>query len=93
MYLLQLDRQEDAEDIAMKADSMASSIPLPDGHAPPPRPLLIMFVCRPGEGESRELPLSVAQRLEIGCIKSTLVKKVASNTGIGVFSTQLIRNS
>ncbi len=79
MYVLQLEGEGrgQIEECASRVEFMAASLPLPEDHAPLPRPLLIMFVCRTGEGEGGKSP-SVTQQLEIGCIKTPLVKKVVT---------------
>ena len=53
---------------------MAAVVPPAEGQAPPPSPILVMFVYHMGEEEGGEA--SVSRELEIGCIKTPLVKKV-----------------
>ena len=60
------------EAIAPEEESMDARLPPPDGHQPPPKPLLLMLVCHSGEGKS----LPVTREIQIGCIKTPLVKKV-----------------
>ena len=55
-----------------REESMGARIPPPDGHPPPPKPLLLMLVCHSGEGKS----LPVTREIQVGCIKTPLVKKV-----------------
>ena len=55
---------------------MAATVPLPEDQHPPPKPILIMFVCRVEEGGGKPLPVS--RKLEIGCIRTPMVKKVSS---------------
>ena len=52
---------------------MAAIVSPAQGQAPPPNPILVLFVYHMGE-EGGEI--SVSREIEIGCIKTSLVKKV-----------------
>ena len=66
MYLL------DGETVGPTEESMSAVIPPPDDHPPPPKSLLVMLVCHPGEEQCSP----VTKEIQIGCIKTPLVKKV-----------------
>ena len=53
-------------------ESMAAIVPPPGGQPPPPHPLLVVFVCHVREGGGS----AITREVEVGCIKTALVKKV-----------------
>ena len=64
------------EAVQVDRESLASSLPPSEGQPPQPKPLLVLFLCpRKEVGESEERG-PVTRKLEIGCIKTPLVKKV-----------------
>lgn len=61
----------------LEFESMAASLPLPDGQEELVEPVLILFQSGQSEGEGGGEGGGEMQReLEIGCIKTALVKKV-----------------
>ena len=66
MYVL------DGETIGPREESMGAVISPPDDHPPPPKPLPLILVCHSGEEQNSP----VTKEIQIGCIKTPLVKKV-----------------
>ena len=66
MYVL------DGETIGPREESMGAIISPPDDHPPPPKPLPLILVCHSGEEQNSP----VTKEIQIGCIKTPLVKKV-----------------
>ena len=62
----------DGETVGPTEESMGAVISPPDDHPPPPKSLLVMLVCHSGEGQSSP----VTKEIQIGYIKTPLVKKV-----------------
>ena len=62
----------DGETVGPTEESMGAVISPPDDHPPPPKSLLVMLVCHSGEEQSSP----VTKEIQIGCIKTPLVKKV-----------------
>ena len=67
MYVL------DGETIGPREESMGAVISPPDDHPPPAKSLLVILVCHSVEEEN----LPVTKEIQIGCIKTPLVKKVS----------------
>lgn len=80
-----------------REESMAAVIPLPDGHTPPPIPLVVLLVHHVGEGGDtastaavhgtrkegsskagglQQDGVKVTREIEVGCVRTALVKKV-----------------
>ena len=95
MYILGADTSRNLidGDLDSEFESMAATLPLPDGQASPVRPVLVLFQSgterRGGDGEGvegeggeggEEGGGDMKRELVIGCVKTALVKKVSSAT-------------
>lgn len=75
------DMQEDFP--ASSKESMIPALPVAEDIAPPTQPLLVMFTHNRGADSAKQV---MKRELEIGCIKSNLVKKTSGEFSIDMAS-------